>query len=60
MVQKESTISIRNTIRQRLKIGYKGQTYDQLIDELLDLKANKIGSSDRRVESLKSSELFDP
>lgn len=57
MVQKESTISIRNTTRRRLKgIGFKGQTYDQLINVLLDLKHNKMDSLDHRVVSLKPSE----
>ena len=55
--QKESTIVIRNEIRERLKkIGYKGQTYNEIITKLLDSKKNKIDSLDRGVESLKSSE----
>jgi hypothetical protein len=45
-LQKLSTISIRNATRSRLKkIGSKGQTYDQLINDLLDLKNDKINSA---------------
>jgi hypothetical protein len=56
--QKESTIVIKNKIRERLKKkGYKGQTYNEIIARLLDLKENKLDSLDHKVESLKSSEL---
>lgn len=49
-----STILIKNKTRDLLKqIGRKGQTYDELINELI----GKRDSLDRRVESLQSSEL---
>ena len=35
----KSTILLKSETRERLKhIGYKGQSYDQLIDELIDYK----------------------
>ncbi len=55
--QRESTIVIRSDIRERLKkIGYKGQTYNEIISKLLDLKGNKNDSLDNRFESLRSRE----
>jgi len=37
-----STIQVRNETRERLKhSGHKGQTYDELINELLDSKNRK-------------------
>jgi hypothetical protein len=61
MVERESTIVIRNNIRERLKrIGHKGQTYNEIITKLLDSKGDKIDSLDHRVESLKSSESSGP
>jgi hypothetical protein len=40
--EKESTIVIKDAIRERLKkIGYKGQTYNQIIVSLLDSKGDK-------------------
>lgn len=55
--EKESTIVIRNDIRERLKkIGYKGQTYNEIIARLLNSKDSKIDSLDHRVVGLKSSE----
>lgn len=57
MIEKESTILIRNDTRERLKrVGHKGQTYDELINKLLDLRSKKIESLDLHVGSLKSSE----
>ncbi|MGI8831049.1 MAG: DUF7557 family protein [Nitrososphaeraceae archaeon] len=51
MPNTESTILIRNQTRERLKrIGYKGQTYDELINVLLDLNSNK------RVDSLPAND----
>jgi predicted CopG family antitoxin len=53
--EKESTIVIKNDIRERLKkIGYKGQTYNEIISKLLDLKGNGTSQLERRV--LKSNE----
>jgi len=55
----QGTILIRNETRQRLKhLGMKGQTYDDLINELIETKAK---SSDRdpidgRISSLPSTE----
>ncbi|HEY7080227.1 MAG TPA: hypothetical protein VH500_11030, partial [Nitrososphaeraceae archaeon] len=35
----KSTIFIKNTTRERLKhLGIKGQTYDDLINQLIDIK----------------------
>ena len=52
-----ATILIKNRTRERLKeIGKKGQTYDQLINELISLKRNDQDSLDGRLESLQSSE----
>jgi len=60
MVEKGTTILIRNGTRERLKkTGYKGQTYDELINKLLDLK-NKIHLFDSRAESLKSNKSSGP
>jgi sensor domain CHASE-containing protein len=43
--EKESTIVIKNDIREQLKkIGYKGQTYNEIIAKLIDSKGNKIDS----------------
>jgi len=49
--EKESTIVIKNQIRERLKkIGYKGQIYNDIITKLLDSKgSDKIDSLDRRL-----------
>ena len=50
------TILINKITKIRLKhTGYKGQTYDELINELLDLK-NSQDPLDSRLESLQSSE----
>jgi hypothetical protein len=55
-MQRDSTILIRNITRDRLKhTGYKGQTYDELINELLDLKNNNKDPLNSRLESLQSS-----
>lgn len=55
--QKESTIIIKNEVRERLKkIGYKGQTYNDIISKLLDSKNNKIDSLDQGIGVLDSSE----
>jgi hypothetical protein len=50
MVEKDSTILVKNGTRERLKrIGYKGQSYDELINRLLDLKSNEEDTPDRRI-----------
>ena len=60
MENHNSTILIRNVTRERLKhTGYKGQTYDELINELLDLK-NSQDPLDSRLRSLQSSESSSP
>ena len=61
MENHNSTILIRNITRERLKqTGYKGQTYDELINELLDLKNSNKDPLDSRLESLQSSESSRP
>jgi hypothetical protein len=55
--QRESTIVVKYTTRERLrKLGYKGQTYDEIITKLLDSRENKIDSLDHGVGVLQSSE----
>jgi hypothetical protein len=54
----QSTILIRQVTRDRLKkVARKDQTYDDLINQLIDLKISIQGSPHRRVDSLQSSEL---
>jgi hypothetical protein len=49
MVEKDSIILVKNGTRERLKrIGYKGQSYDELINRLPDLKSNEEDTLDRR------------
>jgi predicted CopG family antitoxin len=61
MIEKESTIQIKNGTRERLKrIGHKGQSYDEVINRLLDLKTNKRDLIDRRVQSIESSQSPNP
>lgn len=44
-MENSSTILIRNTTRERLKrIGSKAQTYDELINQLLDLQKQTLWS----------------
>jgi hypothetical protein len=53
---KKSTILIESKTRENLKqLGMKGQTYDQLINDLI-IKTKGMDSPDRRIESLQSSE----
>jgi len=55
------TILIKSITRQRLKhIGTKGQTYDQLINELIKAKRNIQDSIDSGFPSLQSSESSSP
>ena len=52
----KTTILIESTTRELLRqIGRKNQTYDQLINELINSKSGG-NSLDRRFESLQSSE----
>jgi predicted CopG family antitoxin len=61
MIEKGSTIQIKNGTRERLKrIGHKGQSYDEVINRLLDLKTNKRDLIDRRVQSIESSQSPNP
>ncbi len=58
-----STILIQNKTRKRLKlVGSKGQTYDDLINQLIDMKVKNTdqNSLDRRFETLRSSESVNP
>lgn len=49
-MQEEGTILIRNITREKLKkIGKKGQTYDELINELIASRSNDVTSLDYRV-----------
>ena len=51
----KSTILIESITRERLKqMGRKGQSYDQLITQLIEKK--KMNSVDRRIESRQSTE----
>lgn len=57
---KHSTILIRNPTRERLKhVAYKGQTYDDIINYLIDLKIRGIQSVQKqahdKVESIQLS-----
>jgi predicted CopG family antitoxin len=50
----QGTILIKNITRERLKqIGSKGQSYDQLINDLIELKRK---SSQDQLKNLKSSQ----
>jgi predicted CopG family antitoxin len=64
MDEKESSILIKNDTRERLRrIGHKGQSYDEVINQLLDLKSDKSDSSSARVSSQgipSTVEAFDP
>jgi DNA repair protein RadC len=61
MENSNSTILIRNRTRERLKhTGHKGQTYDELINNLLDLKNKNKDALDSRLESLQSSAPSSP
>ena len=55
-----STIAIRRSTRDMLKeIGHKGETYDALIRELINVKRN-LDSPDSRFESPQSSQSMNP
>jgi hypothetical protein len=57
------TILIKNSTRERLKqLGIKGQTYDQLINQLIDLKGknSNLGLLDNRLQGLQSSKSRNP
>jgi hypothetical protein len=57
-----STIAISRSSRDMLKkIGNKGQTYDEIIQDLVGLKRKKVQDSpDREVGSLQSGESRNP
>jgi hypothetical protein len=58
-----STIAISRSTRDMLKeLGRKGQTYDELIQDLIEQKRMKKeqDSPDRRLETLQSSESRSP
>ena len=58
-----STIAISRSTRNMLKeLGHKGQTYDELIQDLIEQKRMKKeqDSPDRRLETLQSSESRSP
>ena len=62
-MDKTSTILVRNITRERLKhVGEKGQTYDDLINQLIDMKVKNTdqNSLDRRFETLRSSKSVNP
>jgi hypothetical protein len=53
---RKSTILIQSTTRENLKqLGTKGQTYDQLINQLI-VKTRSKDSVDRRFERTQSNE----
>lgn len=61
----KSTILVETRTRERLKHqGRKGQTYDELINRLIDTttgnKKDNQDSLDRRIGSLQSSESRNP
>ena len=50
------TILVQRKTRTQLKeIGRKGQTYDQVISELLDFRKNMMDPLDSRIDSLPPS-----
>ena len=52
---KQSTILIRSPTRERLKqVAYKGQTYDDIINYLIDLKIRIQEQAHNRAENLQS------
>jgi predicted CopG family antitoxin len=57
----EGTILIKNRTRRRLKqLGVKGETYDELINQLIDMKKKSKDALDSRFASLQSSESSGP
>ena len=55
-IMRKSTILIESITRERLKqMGRKGQSYDQLINQLIEKKVNSV---DRRIESHQSTESY--
>jgi hypothetical protein len=56
-----TTIVVRTKTRDELKqMGLKGQTYDQVINELIRLKRNNQSSLDSRFGSLQPSKSSSP
>jgi hypothetical protein len=53
----KSTILVEEITRQRLKkIGRKDQTYDDILNQLIDIKMNTGHSNDHRTGQSESSE----
>ena len=53
----KTTILVESKTRENLKqLGTKGQTYDDLINELIEMKRNYQDPLNRRIETLQSSE----
>jgi hypothetical protein len=53
----KTTILVEDSTRKQLRhIGAKGQTYDDVINCLIDATKTKQDSLDRRIGSLQSSE----
>jgi hypothetical protein len=56
----KTTIIIESVTRERLKQeGHKGQTYDELINSLIEMKRN-LDLPDSRFERLQSSKSMNP
>jgi predicted CopG family antitoxin len=56
-METNSTILVGSNTRERLKkIGCKGQTYDDIINQLIDHKKMNVDSLHRGLENPKSSE----
>jgi|GEM_PF-2183649 hypothetical protein len=56
-MEKSSTILIRNRTRDRLKrMGSKAQTYDQLINRLIDLSKSR---KYKEGQGIKDSKIFE-
>jgi hypothetical protein len=59
----QGTILIKNSTRERLRqLGIKGQTYDSVINQLIDLKGKNSnwGLLDDRLQGLQSSKSRNP
>jgi hypothetical protein len=53
----EGTILIKNRTRERLKqAGVKGQTYDELINQLIDTRKKSIDSHEGGFATMQSGE----
>lgn len=57
----KTTIIVETSTRDRLRqIGKKYQTYDAVINSLIEIRKNSQDSLDSRLESLQSSEASSP